>query len=104
MFVGTKSGRTLCQLSGGSVTCLVDFVVNTPIRYGAPANGVSVNTLGDFESTPGDAGQQPYNTLDYEVEYRTLGWTITPTREGTTFTNDRTGHGMTVSVEGAMPF
>ena len=31
--------------------------------------------------------------------YYTLGWTIVATTENTRFTNDRTGHGMSVSID-----
>ncbi|CAJ1578300.1 hypothetical protein [[Mycobacterium] wendilense] len=103
-FVGTQSGRTSCQLTAGSVACLVDFVVDTPRRYGAPANGAQISINGDFEWILGDAGQQQLERLAYGVTYRALGWTIKPTSEGTTFINDTTGHGMTVSVEGVQPF
>ncbi len=104
VFVGSKSGKTSCEVTAGGVNCLVKFVINTPMRYGTPANGVYVTIGGDFEWGIGDTGQQRYKPLDYGVVYRTLGWTITPTAEGTTFINDTTGHGMTVSVEGVSPF
>lgn len=103
-WVGTQSGKTFCQVTAGSVTCLVEFAVATPIRYGTPANGVSVSIVGDFEWTIGDRGQQPVETLRYGTTYRAAGWTIKPTSEGTSFINDTTGHGMTVSVEGVTPF
>lgn len=103
-WVGTRSGRTFCQVTAGSVVCLVDFAVPTPMRYGAPANGVSISITGDFEWTVGDRGEQPVDTLDYGTVYRAMGWTIRPTSEDTTFINDTSGHGMTVSVEGVQPF
>jgi hypothetical protein len=52
----------------------------------------------------GDMGNQSYITLAYGTTYRALGWTITPTSDGTTFTYDATGHGMTVGVQGVKPF
>jgi hypothetical protein len=33
-----------------------------------------------------------------------VGWTIVATADGTKFTNDRTGRGMTVSTEKVEPF
>jgi len=104
VYVGSKSGKTSCEITAGGVNCLVKFVIDTPMRYGTPANGVYVTIGGDFEWGIGDTGQQRYKPLDYGVVYRTLGWTSTPTTEGTTFINDTTGHGMTVSVEGVSPF
>jgi hypothetical protein len=49
-------------------------------------------------------GDQSYTILAYGTQYRTLGWTIAPTSDGTTFTNIATGHGMTVGVQGVRPF
>jgi hypothetical protein len=49
-------------------------------------------------------GDQLYTTLAYGTEYRSLGWTIAPTSDGTAFTHDATGHGMTVSVNSVEPF
>jgi hypothetical protein len=49
-------------------------------------------------------GNQSYTTLTYGTAYRSLGWTITPTSDGTTFLNDATGRGMTVGVQGVEPF
>ena len=49
-------------------------------------------------------GEQSFTTLAYGTTYRALGWTITPTSDGTTFTNDTTGHGMNVGVQGVEPF
>ena len=51
----------------------------------------------------GNLGAIPAVTLDYRT-YSALGWTIEATRDGTRFTNDRTGHGMFVAVEGVETF
>jgi serine/threonine-protein kinase len=86
------------------VGCQVDWIVPTPIQCCGPANGVQVNASDAWEWITGDMGDQYYTTLAYGTEYRSLGWTITPTSDGTTFTHDSTGHGMTVSVNGVDPF
>ncbi|BBX06758.1 hypothetical protein [Mycolicibacterium aichiense] len=104
VWVGTQSKKTVCQITAGRVGCLVKFVIDTPMMYGAPANGVNVTTTGDFEWGIGDIGQQPFKTLSYGTIYKAFGWTITPTSDGTTFLNDATSHGMTVSIEGVQPF
>jgi len=42
-----------------------------------------------------------------DVAYKTysaVGWTIEASEEGTRFTNDDTGHGMVIAVEGAQAF
>ncbi|KPG17383.1 hypothetical protein AN910_04405 [Mycobacteroides immunogenum] len=104
VYVGTQSRRTACEVTPGSVTCNVQFVVSTPIRYGTHANVVTISAVGNFVWGIGDTGQQTYRPLNYGTVYRAFGWTITPTPDGTTFMNDATAHGMTVSVEGVMPF
>jgi serine/threonine-protein kinase len=100
----TRSGKTACQIRSDDVGCQVQWRVPTPLLYGAPANGVRVSANGDWDWVTGDMGNQSYTTLTYGTAYRSLGWTITPTSDGTTFLNDATGRGMTVGVQGVEPF
>ncbi|MEC4836832.1 hypothetical protein R2362_20055 [Mycobacteroides chelonae] len=102
--VQTRSGKTACSVRADSVACYVQFVVPTPIRSGIPANIVGVRSNGLVEWAIGDPGQLQFRAMSYGTIYQALDWTITPTSDDTTFTNDVTGHGMTVSVEGATPF
>lgn len=102
--VQTRSGKTACSVRADSVACYVQFVVPTPIRSGMPANIVGVGSNGLVEWAIGDPGQLHFGAMSYGTTYQALGWTITPTSDDTTFTNDVTGHGMTVSVEGAKTF
>ncbi|WRQ08174.1 hypothetical protein JDBV06_00735 [Mycobacterium phage dwieneke] len=104
VFVRTLSGKTVCQVSAGDVGCNVDFLRPTPILNGLAATGVMTTARGSWQWLVGDPGDPEYQILSYGTTYRALGWTITPTSEGTTFINDATGHGMTVSVEGFTPF
>ena len=92
------------ELSAGDVECNVEFTRQTPILNGLPASGVSVTARGSWQWLVGDPGDPDYEMLSYGTVYHALGWSITPTSEGTTFINDATGHGMTVSVEGFTPF
>jgi hypothetical protein len=46
----------------------------------------------------GDLGDLPETTLDYST-FTAAGWTIEGVEDGTRFTNDRTGHGMFVSLD-----
>lgn len=103
-FVITRSGRTACQVRAEDVGCQVQWEVPTPLLYGAPANGVRTRASGDWEWVSGDMGSQSFTTLAYGTTYRTLGWTITPTADATTFTHDVTGHGMRVSAQGVDTF
>ncbi|OHT87136.1 hypothetical protein [Mycobacteroides saopaulense] len=102
--VQTRSGKTACSVRADSVACYVQFVVPTPIRSGMPANIVGVRSNGLVEWAIGDPGQLHFGAMSYGTTYQALGWTITPTSDDTTFTNDVTGHGMTVSVENVRAF
>lgn len=103
-FVKTRSGKTACQITTEDVGCEVQWTVPTPMKYGAPANGVRTARDGSWDWVTGDMGDGSFITLAYGTTYRALGWTVSPTSEGTTFTNDTTGHGMYVSVLGVQPF
>lgn len=102
--VQTRSGKTACSVRADSVACYVQFVVPTPIRSGMPANIVGVRSNGLVEWAIGDPGQLHFGAMSYGTTYQALGWTITSTSDDTTFTNDVTGHGMTVSVENVRAF
>ncbi|OHU51582.1 hypothetical protein BKG82_22925 [Mycobacteroides chelonae] len=102
--VQTRSGKTACSVRADSVACYVQFVIPTPIRSGMPANIVGVRSNGLVEWAIGDPGQLHFGAMSYGTTYHALGWTITPTSDETTFTNDATGHGMTVSVENVRVF
>jgi hypothetical protein len=45
----------------------------------------------------GNLGDIPAVTIDYRT-YDAVGWTIAATSDGTRFTNQRTDHGMFVSI------
>ena len=97
VFVATKSGQTRCQLNEDEVDCEALFT-NAPMQDGVRANGVRVTADGAVEWIVGNLGDIPVVTLDYRT-YRAVGWTIVAAEDGTRFTNDRTGHGMFVSIE-----
>jgi hypothetical protein len=62
------------------------------------ANGVNLSADGTVRWIVGDLGDIPVETIDYRT-YSAVGWTIDATSEGTRFTNQRTKHGMFVSIE-----
>jgi hypothetical protein len=97
VFIETKSGLTRCQISKDSVGCEAPFT-NSPLQDGEHANGVSITSGGNVQWVLGNLGAIPTVTIDYKT-YDAQGWTINATIEGTRFTNERTGHGMFVSVE-----
>jgi hypothetical protein len=97
VFIETKSGLTRCQISKDSVGCEAPFT-NSPLQDGEHANGVSVSAGGSVQWVLGNLGAIPTVTIDYKT-YDAQGWTINASSDGTRFTNNRTGHGMFVSVE-----
>lgn len=102
VFIETKSGKTRCQISRQEVGCESAFT-NAPVQNGMPANGVRLTADGSVQWIVGNLGDIPAVTLDYKT-YRALGWTIEAGEDGTRFTNDGTGHGMVVAVEGVETF
>jgi hypothetical protein len=102
VFIETKSGKTRCQLNTAEVGCEAQFT-NAPALDGTRANGVRVTSNGELSWLVGNLGDIPAVTLDYKT-YSAVGWTIEASEEGTKFTNDGTGHGMVIAVEGAQAF
>lgn len=102
VFIQTKSGKTRCQLDEQEVGCEAAFI-NAPEIDGLPANGVRLSSGGGISWVLGNLGDIPAVTLDYRT-YSAVGWTIDASVEGTRFTNDSTGRGMVVSVEGVQAF
>jgi hypothetical protein len=102
VFIETKSGKTRCQLSTAEVGCEAQFT-NSPVLNGIRANGVRLTPNGEVSWLVGNLGDIPVVTLDYRT-YSAVGWTIDAAEVGTRFTNDGTGHGMTVAVDGVQAF
>jgi hypothetical protein len=102
VFIETKSGRTRCQIDEASVGCEAEFT-GSPMQDGVRANGVNVTADGTVEWIVGNLGDIPAVTIDYRA-YSAVGWTIDAASEGTRFTNQRTGHGMFVSIEEVATF
>lgn len=101
-YLETKSGKTRCQLNTETVGCESQFE-SAPEVDGSPANGVTVTADGGLNWTLGNLGAIPAVTLDYRT-YAAQGWTIAADASGTRFTNDATGHGMFVAVQGVQSF
>jgi hypothetical protein len=101
--IATKSGKTHCAITQDSVTCEGQFT-NSPTVNGQQANDVQVLSSGSLQWMPGNIGAPPDTvTLDYQT-YHVQGWTIAADITGTRFTNDRTGHGMFVSIDNVTAF
>jgi hypothetical protein len=102
VFVETKSGKTRCQIGSDDVACESEFA-DSPVIDGMPANGVRLTSAGQVRWVVGNLGAIPAVTLDYRT-YHALGWTIEASSSGTRFTNDASGRGMVVAVEGVETF
>lgn len=102
VYIETKSGLTRCQISAADVGCESEFE-NSPTVDGFPANGVQLTASGQVRWIVGNLGDIPTVALDYKT-YTALGWTIVASADGTRFTNDGTGHGMRVRIEGVEVF
>jgi hypothetical protein len=97
VFIETKSGQIRCQIDEQAVGCEAQFT-NTPMQDGVRANGVNLTADGTVGWIVGNLGDIPVVTIDYRT-YSAVGWTIVATSDGTRFTNQRTKHGMFVSIE-----
>lgn len=100
----TPSGNQHCLVRADTVACHIDFSVSTPRKRGQPATGVQINADGEWDWMYDRFAPKDAITLTDGTNYRARGWTIEPIREGVTFTNDATGHGIFVSVDGVEPF
>ena len=95
--IRTKSGKTTCLISADTVSCEANFA-HSPIKQGGLSDVTSTGT-GDLRWGAAAIGTPPgVINLDYQT-YHWLGWTVSTASGGTRFTNDRTGHGMFVTVE-----
>jgi hypothetical protein len=111
--VRTESGKIRCGIEADDVTCQRqngDTFPTGPMIHGYRANQAVIVPSGRFEW---DTGQLPaieendskFDTvLTYGQTFNFYGWTIAPGSDGTRFTNDRTGHGMSVNIDGVSPF
>jgi hypothetical protein len=102
----TQSHKVLCAVSpdptlpGNAVVCQGHFAQ-------APQLGAAAVTGGDgaFSWQQGNLNVgNPTTTMAYGQTYHHGNWTINPDETGTRFTNDRTGHGMFVSIENVYSF
>ncbi len=123
-YVRTQSGRMHCVVAADQVICEPHCAMGpndtacgprdqtfngfpqAPIDdMGNHWNGAIVNAAGAFHWSQGDIGPgNPDAILYYGQTYHMQGWTILSSIDGTRFTNDRTGHGMFVSVENVYSF
>lgn len=116
--VRTTSGKVRCIVSADNAVCETYAPENggsfpqAPLVPSEPgktsrANIVNFNASGGLRWGFGDIpGSEPEKdiVLAYGQTYRMNGWTIAASADGTRFTNDQTGHGMFVSIDGVSTF
>ena len=70
-----------------------------------PGAGAVITDDGTFRWVVGNLNAaSPATTMAYGQTCHHGNWTIYPDQTGTRFTNDRTGHGMFVSIENVYSF
>jgi len=116
LILRTQSGRARCVVGADQVVCQSSGSVDQGNR-GFPQvpldeSGVHwflavVDASGAFRWDNGNIpGAFPENdhVLSYQQTYSAAGWIVLSTEQGTTFTNQRTGHGMFVSIDDVYAF
>jgi len=102
--IETKSGAVSCSITTELVACRTAANNWPNDSNGRPNHVASVNANGEFHWLQADLGLLEGKVrLDYQT-YSAQGWTIVASPDRTKFANDRTGHGMTVSVQSVTPF
>jgi hypothetical protein len=126
-YVRTESGKARCVVQPDQVACEASGPGSTGFRQApitmpesqckySPCPGgmhsdlAEVTASGAFDWKDGNIGgvgsdwEQTDTTLDYGQTYHISGWTVLPSSDGTRFTNDGSGHGMSVSIENVSTF
>ena len=102
--VQTAGGGTQCIVETTFVGCQSDSTKWQKRADGSGSyHGVRINPDGTGSWVDGNLGAAAPTTLADQT-YRAQGWTIVSSPSGLRFTNDRTGHGALVSVDGVQTF
>jgi hypothetical protein len=92
-----ESDQTRCKITRADLQCEAQFA-QAPLIGSQRANSVYVTADGAVRWMVSYLVAVPAVKIDYRV-YFGLGWTIVANADGTRIINDRTRHGMLVSVE-----
>jgi hypothetical protein len=110
-YVRTESAKVRCVISADNAACertsADGFPDAPPNQFGGHWNVASVDARGEFRWSEGNIGGGADGqdvVLVYGQSYRFKGWTILSTFDGTRLTNDSSGRGMFVAVDGVSPF
>jgi hypothetical protein len=110
-YVRTVSGAVRCVISADHIGCertSIDGFPGAPRSQSGPGNFniAGVDADGTFNFGEGNIGGVDSGelVLDYGRAVGVNGWTVVPSFDGTHFTNDASGRGMFVSIDGVTPF
>jgi hypothetical protein len=110
-YVRTESAEVRCVISAAEAACerssADGFPDAPPNQFGGHWNVASVDVSGGFRFSEGNIGGGADGqdvVLAYGQTYRFNEWTIVSTVDGTRLTNDGTGHGMFVAIDGVSSF
>jgi hypothetical protein len=102
--VTTASQAIGCSITSDLVACETSSDNWPPRNDGQPYHTASVSSDGEFHLVDADLGALEGKVALSPRTYWAQGWTIADDTDAITFTNDRTGHGMRVSLGGVQPF
>jgi hypothetical protein len=110
-YVRTETGAVRCVISAAHIGCersSIDGFPGAPKSQSGPGNWnvAGLDADGAFAWGESNIGgvEADEVTLTYGRSYAIKGWTVEPSFDGTRFTNDVSGHGMFVSIDGVDPF
>ncbi|BBZ70253.1 hypothetical protein [Mycobacterium paraseoulense] len=102
--VQTTSGSTGCSINTELVACQTAANKWPTTPGGRHYHAVSVTSDGQLHWVEADLGALEGRVALDDQTYSAQGWTIVATPESTRFTNDRSGHGMSVSDQSVTSF
>jgi hypothetical protein len=102
--VTTASQAIGCSITSDLVACETSSDNWPPRPDGQPYHTASVSSGGEFHLVDADVGALEGKVALGPRTYWAQGWTIAADTDAITFTNDRTGRGMRVSLGGVQPF
>ncbi len=110
-YVRTESGQVRCVISAGHVACerasADGFPDAPPDQFGGHWHVAGIDADGKFAWSDGNigGGSEPQDVvLTYGNTVSFKGWTIVPGPDGTRVTNDGSGHGMFVAINGVSTY
>jgi hypothetical protein len=103
---GAKGPVVICAARGTFDSPGVGFLQAPLTTYGTHYHAAVVEANGNFSFQDGGnlGSDRGAIRMTYGQTYNLEGWTIVASPEGTRFTNDKTGHGMFVSIENVYAF